>query len=487
MIAYQIRQSFKPGEITPEEANAIGYELAKRFTKGDYAFIVATHTDKAHIHNHIIFNSTNISGTKKFRNFFLSSLVVRHLSDTLCLEHGLSVIKPKQYRDQEKRTDYPKRASYRDAIRDAIDRAIARNPKDFEELLRLLEEEEYQIKRGQNPAIKRKDQKRFIRFKSLGEGYRPDDLEKIISGEMERDPEIRKKNAKPEKKVDMLIDIQAKLAQGKGAGYERWAKVFNVKQVAKALLFLEEHDIRDLDSLNQRAKEAADHFNELSTTIKSAEKRMAEISVLKTHILNYAKTKDVYVAYRKAGYSKAFFEAHREEITLHKAAKQAFSELGEAYVIFICRFDKFGKGEPLYHVDRQILETQGSFDDGSRIIYVNGLYKGDDAVGRLMHDFGCSDAGDIYYKPLSDSVRHFKDDVKGRDNMGDIVEEFAKEYAQEYGKLVREESLAEGRAEGRADMIKNLMNSLKCNLEDALNTLNIHGEEREAMIRRING
>ena len=118
------------------------------------------------------------------------------------------------------------------------------------------------------------------------------------------------------------------LAQGKGAGYERWAKVFNVKQVAKALLFLEEHDIRDLDSLNQRAKEATDHFNELSNTIKSAEKRMAEISVLKTHILNYAKTKEVYVAYRKAGYSKAFFEVHREEITLHKAAKQAFSELG---------------------------------------------------------------------------------------------------------------------------------------------------------------
>ncbi len=329
MIASQIRHCIKPREITPEEANAIGFELAKQFTKGDYAFIVATHTDRAHIYNHIIFNSTNISGTKIFRNFFFSSLVVRHLSETLCLEHGLSVIKPKQYRDQEKRTDYPKRESYRDAILDAIDdRAIARNPKDFEELLRLLEEEEYQIKRGQNPTIKRKDQKRFIRFKSLGEGYRPDDLEKIISSEMERDPEIRKHNAKPEKKVDVLIDIQAQLAQGKGAGYERWAKVYNVKQVAKALLFLEEHDIRDHETLIQRAKEAADHFNELSATIKSAEKRMAEILVLKTHILNYAKTKDVYVAYRKAGYSKAFFEAHREEITLHKAAKQAFSELG---------------------------------------------------------------------------------------------------------------------------------------------------------------
>ena len=328
VIAYQIRQSFKPGEITPEEANAIGYELAMRFTKGEYAFIVATHTDKAHIHNHIIFNSTNLACDRKFKNFFLSSFVIQRISDGLCLEHGLSVIKPRAYRDREKRTDYPRRDTYRDAIREAIDRVLARNPKDFEELLRFLEEEEYLIKRGQNPAIKGKDQKRFIRFKSLGEGYRPDDLEKIISGEMERDPEIRKRNAKPEKKVDMLIDIQAKLAQGKGAGYERWAKVFNVKQVAKALLFLEEHDIRDIETLNQRAKEAADHFNELSATIKSAEKRMAEISVLRTHILNYVKTKDVYVAYRKSGYSKAFFEAHREEITLHKAAKQAFSDLG---------------------------------------------------------------------------------------------------------------------------------------------------------------
>lgn len=248
VIAYQIRQSFKPGEITPEEANAIGYELAMKFTKDAYAFIVATHTDKAHIHNHIIFNSTNLACDRKFKNFFLSSFVIQRISYRLCLEYGLSVIKPRAYRDREKRTDYPRRDTYRDAIRETIDRGLARNPKDFEELLRFLEEEEYQTKRGKNPAIKGKDQKRFIRFKSLGEGYRPDDLEKIISGEMERDPEIRKHNARPEKKVDMLIDIQAKLAQGKGAGYERWAKVFNVKQVAKALLFLEEHDIRDLET-----------------------------------------------------------------------------------------------------------------------------------------------------------------------------------------------------------------------------------------------
>ena len=330
VIAYQIRQSFKPGEISPEEANAIGYELAMKFTKGHHAFIVATHTDREHIHNHIIFNSTNLSCDRKFKNFFLSSFVIQRISDGLCLEHGLSVIKPKPYRDRVKRNDYQKRESFRDNICEAIDAALSKNPKDLEELLKFLEEDEYTVKRGKNPAIKGEKQKRFIRFDSLGDGYTASELEKIIAGDMERPDAGKRKSLdrKPEKKVDLLIDIQEKISQGKGAGYERWAKVYNVKAVAKALLFLEQHDIRDIDELRKRADDSSEYFSDLSKTIKSAEKRMAEIAVLKTHILNYSKTKDVYVEYRKAGYSKAFFEAHREEITLHKAAKEAFSELG---------------------------------------------------------------------------------------------------------------------------------------------------------------
>ena len=330
IIAYQIRQSFKPGEITPEEANAVGYELAMRFTKGNHAFIVATHTDKAHIHNHIIFNSINTEGDKRFRDFFFSGIALRRLSDEICLEHGLSVIKPKPYKDRDKRSDYPKRDSYRDNIREAINRALAREPKDMEEFFRMLEEEEYHIRKGMDAAIKGREQKRYIRFSSLGDGYRMEDIEKNINGEITQDPEIRKRtneNNKNEKKMDLLIDIQAKLAQGKGAGYERWAKVYNIKQIAKVLLFLEENGIRDVDALADKAKEASDHFNDLSTTIKDAEKRMAEITVLKTHILNYSKTKDIYAAYRKAGYSKKFFEEHREDISIHKAAKQTFTDL----------------------------------------------------------------------------------------------------------------------------------------------------------------
>jgi len=330
VIAYQIRQSFKPGEITPEEANEIGRELALKFTKGRHAFIVATHTDRAHIHNHIIFNSVDLTGTRKFQNFFLSSFVIQRISDKLCLEHGLSVIKPRPYKDREKRTEYPRRKTYRDKICASIDEALSKEPKDFENLLKLLEEENYQIKRGKNPAIRSEEQKRFIRFKSLGEGYTEEDLKKHFTGEKERGPRNRENQGhqKEEKSFDLLIDIQAKLAQGKGGGYERWAKVYNIKQMSKALLFLQERDIRDIDTLTQKANEASARFAELSQTIKSAEKRMAEIGVLKTLIFNYAKTRDIYVKYRESGYSRRFFEAHREEITLHKAAKQAFKDLG---------------------------------------------------------------------------------------------------------------------------------------------------------------
>ena len=149
IIAYQIRQSFKPGEITPEEANQVGYETAMRFTKGNHAFIVATHTDKEHIHNHIIFNSTSLDCTHKFRDFFFVGLALQRLSDIICLEHGLSVIEKKKPSERVKRTTYPEKKSFRDDIRDAIDQILKEgSAKDIDELLYKLEDAGYEIKRG---------------------------------------------------------------------------------------------------------------------------------------------------------------------------------------------------------------------------------------------------------------------------------------------------------------------------------------------------
>ena len=326
VIAYQIRQSFKPGEITAEEANKVGYELAMRFTKGKYAFLVATHTDREHIHNHIIYNSTALDCSRKFRDFLLSGLAVQRLSDLICLEHSLSVIEIKPYRERQKRVLYPPKESNRDQLCGVIDSILADKPGSYEEFLKNLEQQGYEVKRGKFTSVKGKGQKRFIRFRTLGTGYGEDEIKAVLEGKAKHQP-YQKKQPK-EQPFQLLVDIQGKMAEGKSVGYKKWATKFNLKEMSKTLLFLQEQKIGSAEELRERAAAATERYHAMGDSIKAAEARLTEIAVLKTHIINYAKTRPVYDAYRKVGYSKAFLEAHREEITLHKAAKAAFDEAG---------------------------------------------------------------------------------------------------------------------------------------------------------------
>ncbi len=326
VIAYQIRQSFKPGEITPEEANRLGHELALRFTKGKYSFIVATHTDRAHIHNHIVFNSTAMDGTKKFRNFRRSGLALQKISDLICLENGLSVITPAPYSERKKRTFYPKRESVRSIICGDIDTILDGKPRDFEAFVRALEDAGYEVKRGSHLAVKGRSQQRFIRLSSLGEGNREEDIRALVAGERKHESKTQAV-LRREKPVSLLIDVQKKLRE-KGPGYARWATIYNLKQMSKTLLFLRDHNIDSVKQLQDLAAQSAAKRDELLSSIQASEKRLAEIATLRKHIINYSKTRATYEAYRKAGYSKKFFEAHREELTLHKAAKEAFDEQG---------------------------------------------------------------------------------------------------------------------------------------------------------------
>lgn len=327
VIAYQVRQSFKPGEVTPEEANRIGYEFAERFLKGKYAFIVATHTDRAHIHNHILYNSTALDGTRKFKNFWLSSFAVQRLSDQICLEHQLSVIEIKPYRDRQKRIPYPPKESNRERLCGVIDTILMNEkPADFEAFLSALERQGYEIKQGKYTSVKGPRQKRFIRFKTLGEGYSEEKIQAVLAGKAKHQP--YQKQPPKEQPFHLLVDIQEKMAEGKGEGYKKWAAKHNLKEMSKTLLFLQEQKIGSAEELRERAAAAAERYHAMGDSIKAAEARLTEIAVLKNHIINYAKTHEVYTAYRKAGYSKAFLEAHGEEITLHKAAKAAFDEAG---------------------------------------------------------------------------------------------------------------------------------------------------------------
>ena len=327
VIAYQIRQSFKPGEITPEEANRLGQELALRFTKGKYAFIVATHTDRAHVHNHIVFNSTSIDGTRKFKNFWLSGIALQKVSDLVCLENGLSVIAPKPYRERAKRTDYPRRVKNRDALCEDIDAVLQKKPESFEAFLQELRALDYEIKCGKHISVKGKNQARFIRLSSLEEGYTEADLRAHFLGQQKHKSREKRNHRTDARPFNLVIDIQSKL-QNKGAGYQRWASVYNLKQMSKTLLFLRDHKIESMEQLDQLVQQQTAKRDALLSSIQQSEKRLAEIGTLKKHIINYSKTRATYEEYRRAGYSKRFLEAHREEITIHKAAKAAFDELG---------------------------------------------------------------------------------------------------------------------------------------------------------------
>ena len=316
---------------TAEEANRLGVEFANRFTKGKHAFIVCTHIDKSHIHNHIIWSAVNLDCDRKFRNFWGSTKAVRRLSDTICIENGLSIVEnPKPHgKSYNKWLGDQAKPSHREQLRACIDNALAQHPANLDELLKLLQESGCEVsRRGKSYRLKLLEWDKVARLESLGEGYGLGDLLAVLSGQKEHTPRKKATLQADPPKVNLLVDIQAKLQAGKGAGYARWAKVFNLKQMAQTMNYLSEHNLLEYAVLEEKTAAVTAHHNELSAQIKAAEKRMAEIAVLRTHIINYAKTREVYVAYRKAGYSKKFLAEHEADILLHKAAKNAFDDMG---------------------------------------------------------------------------------------------------------------------------------------------------------------
>ena len=272
----------------------------------------------------------NLDCDRKFHNFWGSSKAIRRLSDTLCIQNGLSIIEQPKGRGKSynKWLGNEAKISQRDVLRKAIDAALERQPKDFEELLTMLQRGGWEVKRGKRISLKGKGQERFKRLDSLGEDYSEAALRAIIAGEKEHHPR-EKKTVQPMRQVNLLVDIQAKLQAGKGAGFKRWAKVFNLKQMAQTLNYLSENNLMNIEDLTAKTDAATARVHELQVTIRETEKRMAELHALKGHIINYVKTREVYVAYRMAGYSKKFVAEHEQEIRLHQAAKEAFSVLGK--------------------------------------------------------------------------------------------------------------------------------------------------------------
>ena len=330
VIAYHLRQSFRPGEITPEEANRLGYELAKRFTKENHAFIVCTHIDKAHVHNHIIWSAVALDEKKKFRNFWGSTNAIRRLNDTICFENGYSIVEnpSKKGMSYDQWLGDRKKPSHRERICAAIDAALAQNPASFEALMELLKQAGYTVKNGKVPSLLGGDQKNYIRMDTLGENYTPEVLRAVIKGQRTHTPKKRRCAISQDTKIQLAVDFEAAVHSGKGPGFEKWAKLFNMKQGSKAVAYLQEHGLTsyaDLEALND---ELTHKSNTLRKEVRLLDDAIQENAITQKQIQKYAQTRKVYDGYIRAGYSKKYLEEHEKDILIHKAAKKYFDDKG---------------------------------------------------------------------------------------------------------------------------------------------------------------
>jgi len=330
VIAYHVRMSFKPGEVTAEQALELGRELALRWTKGKHQFIVAAHTNTNNPHAHIIFNSVNLDCDGKFQDFKRSAIALRRLSDQICLEKGLSVIeKPKPSKGWN-RTEYlgmEKLPSVRDKLRELIDTYLVQK-KDFDDFLAAMIAAGCKVKRGKHLAFKLPDGKKFIRCDSLGDDYTFEAIMERILGKRIVTPQSTISSApnKP-KNFNLLIDIQEKMQQGYGEGFRQWATLRNLKDAAKTLIYLKEIGLDNYDLLTKTVDDTVKQYNSLCDRTKANSARMKEIAELQQNIGSYSKTKDIYRQYRESNWSKKFYEAHEGDIIIHKAAKKYFDSL----------------------------------------------------------------------------------------------------------------------------------------------------------------
>jgi hypothetical protein len=341
VLAYHLRISFAPGETDAETANRIGYELAMKLTKGNHALICCTHTDKDHIHTHVVFNSTSLDCTKKFRNFKGSAFAIRRIADHLCVENGLSIIAdPKPSRGSYGKWQGDKKPpTNREILERMIDAALE-NAKDFDGFIAAMIDQGCDVKRGKNLAFKIPGADRFARCKSLGEDYTESAIlerlagARIVAPRKKSGDDSGRKTAEyaeamqKQNRPNLLIDIQAKIAGGAGEGYTQWMKIFNLKQTARTLIFLKENSIDSYDDLCKRSSAASCEFHERNNRIKDIESRQKEINELQKYIGDYGKTREVYKRYIASGRSRDFYDIHAAEIILHEAAKKHFDSIG---------------------------------------------------------------------------------------------------------------------------------------------------------------
>ena len=327
-LAFHLIQSFAPGEVDYEKAHEIGKQLADAVTKGQHEYVVTTHIDKGHIHNHVIFCAVNFVDHHKYNSNKRSYYGIRNMSDKLCRENGLSVVVPGKGSKGKSYAEYQAEktgTSWKGKLKIAVD-ALIPQVSSFEELLTRLQAAGYEIKPGKYVSCRAPGQERFTRLKTLGADYTEEAIRERIAGRRAK----AAKAPREQRDVSLLIDIENSIKAAHSKGYEQWAKIHNLKQAAKTMNFLTEHKIEQYADLVSRIEEMSAESGQAADALKNAEKRLADMAVLIKNVSTYQKTKPVYDAYRKARNREKYRAGQEQAIILHEAAARSLKAAGIA-------------------------------------------------------------------------------------------------------------------------------------------------------------
>ena len=318
IIARHVIQSFEIGEVTPELAHEIGKQFADEILGGKYEYVLTTHIDKDHVHNHLIFNAVDFVDYHAYKSYKRIYYDMREVSDRLCKENGLSVIPPSQNKGMgyKEYTEAKRGTSWKQKLKQTIDRLVI-TAKDYDDFLRLMQEGGYEIKTGKYISFRAEGQERFTRSKTIGENYTEERIKERIAG---RTPRRNRRQTVP-KGISLIGDIQERIRLIDSKGYEYKAKLTILKEAARTLNYLTENNLLQYADLEKKVEDVHSSYDRTGKELKGVEARLREVQPLIKNISNYQRLKPVYDAFQKAKDKPGFKAKHEAELVIFEAAR----------------------------------------------------------------------------------------------------------------------------------------------------------------------
>ena len=318
IIARHVIQSFGIGEVTPELAHEIGKQFADEILGGKYEYVLTTHIDKDHVHNHLIFNAVDFVDYHAYKSYKRIYYDMREISDRLCKENGLSVIPPSQNKGMgyKEYTEAKRGTSWKQKLKQTIDRLVI-TAKDYDDFLRLMQEAGYEIKTGKYISFRAEGQERFTRSKTIGENYTEERIKERIAG---RTPRRSRKQTTPNG-ISLIGDIQERIRLIDSKGYEHKAKLTILKEAARTLNYLTENNLLQYDDLEKKVEDVHSSYDRIGKELKGVEARLREVQPLIKNISNYQRLKPVYDAFQKTKDKPGFKAKHEAELVIFEAAR----------------------------------------------------------------------------------------------------------------------------------------------------------------------